>query len=84
MLMPPMCLCRRRARESYCTGDSTTQFFTFFFPTITVYMQAWGMPHFFEGEGYHRMRLMNTISPDAKLDDACIETIPPTYTELHG
>ena len=30
------------------------------------------------------MRLMNTVFPDTKLDDACIETIPPPYAKLHG
>ena len=39
-------------------------------------MLAWGVPHFFEGEGYRRMQLTNTIFPDVKLDDTCIETIP--------
>ena len=28
---PLMCLCRRRAGESYCTGNPTTQFSLFFF-----------------------------------------------------
>ena len=81
--MPLMHLCRRWARESYCTGDLTTHFSHFFFFHHSVHA---GMGHasFLEGEGYCRMRLMNTIFPDAKLDDACIETIPPPYVKLHG
>ena len=48
--MPPMCLCRRRATESYCTGDLTTQF-SLFFSTAAMYMLAQGMPLFLRGRG---------------------------------
>ena len=40
------------------------------------------MPLFFEGEGYCRMRFMDTVFPDAKLDNACFKTIPGPYTKL--
>ena len=51
MLTPPMHLCRRRVRESYCTGDSMTQFFMFFFLPIMMYMLAWGVPLFLRERG---------------------------------
>ena len=78
-----MHLCRRRARESYCTGNLMTQFLCFFFLLMQC-TRRHGACLIFEGEGYIRMRLMNTVFPDAKLDDICIKTIPPSYTELHG
>ena len=79
-----MHLCRRWARESYCTGDSTTQFLHFFCICRSVHA-GMGCVSIFEGEGYrHRMQLMNTVFPDVKLDDTCIETIPAPYTKLRG
>ena len=79
-----MHLCRRQAKESYCTGDPMTQFSHLFFPFHQSVHAGMGRASFLEGEGYCRMQLMNTVFPDGKLDDTCIETIPPPYAELCG
>ena len=82
MLTPQMRLCRRWARKSYCTGDPMTQFSHFFLFYCRSVHASMGHASFLRGRG--KMQLMNTVFPDTKFDDACIETIPPPYAELHG